>query len=239
MLIAQISDTHITPPGERLAGRIDSSERLAQAVRTIQSLDVAPDCVLASGDLTDRGEPQAYAELRRELAALTMPVYAIPGNHDRRESLRHAFADAPWMPKAAGTRLCYRVALEDLALIALDTLVEGEAYGMLGEAQLEWLARELHEIGPRPVLVMLHHPPVASGIAVMDTMMLRDADRLGAIVARHPNIERIVCGHLHRSMHLRWNGTVVSVPSSTVEQVQLVLSPTAQRLVRQFAKKAA
>ncbi|HEY8429165.1 MAG TPA: phosphodiesterase [Sandaracinaceae bacterium] len=230
MLIAQISDTHILPPGERLAGRIDPATRLAQAVRTLKSLDVVPDCVLATGDLADRGEPEAYAELRRSLAALAAPVYAIPGNHDRREPLRQAFADAPWMPKDPGSRLCYRVALGDLVLVALDSLVEGEDYGMLGDAQLDWLARELGAIGPRPVLVMLHHPPVASGIAVMDTMKLRDADRLGTIVARHPNVERIVCGHLHRAMHLRWNGTVVSVPSSTVEQVELALSPTERRL---------
>ncbi|MCC7079519.1 MAG: hypothetical protein IT530_02515 [Burkholderiales bacterium] len=35
------------------------------------------------------------------------------------------------------------------------------------------------------------------------------------------------CGHLHRSMHLRWRGTVVSAPSSTVEQVQLAFAPAA------------
>lgn len=226
MLIAHISDTHITPPGERLAGRLDSTARLAQAIDTIRGLDVAPDCVLASGDLTERGEPEAYASLRRTLAALPMPVYAIPGNHDRREALRQAFADCAWMPTEPGSPLCYRVPLGGLVLIALDTLVEGEDYGRLGEAQLAWLEAQLQATS-QPVLIMLHHPPVASGIAIMDAMKLRDADRLGAIVSRHGNIERILCGHLHRSMHVRWNGTVVSVPSSTVEQVSLTLGPRA------------
>ena len=228
MLIAQISDTHIEPPGRLLAGRIDSAARLAQAVRTLQALDVQPDCVLATGDLTDRGEPEAYAVLRAALAALPMPVYAIPGNHDRREAMRAAFADCAWMPAQPGTPLCYRVRVAHLTLIALDTLVEDEEYGRLGTAQLEWLEARLREAADEKVVVMLHHPPVASGIAMMDTMKLRDADRFGAVVARHPHIERILCGHLHRSMHLRWQGTVISVPASTVEQIHLAFGSGAR-----------
>lgn len=227
-LIAHISDTHITPPDRRLADRLDSAERLAQAVRTIQALDVRPDCVLATGDLTDRGEPEAYAVLRRTLAPLPMPVYAIPGNHDRREPMRQAFADCAWMPPQPGTPLCYHMHLAGLTLIALDTLVEGEDYGMLGSTQLEWLDERLQQAQTQPVVIMLHHPPIDSGIAAMDAMKLRNAERFGDMVARHGNIERILCGHLHRSMHLRWRGTVVSVPSSTVEQVRLTFTPDAR-----------
>jgi 3',5'-cyclic-AMP phosphodiesterase len=54
-------------------------------------------------------------------------------------------------------------------------------------------------------------------------MKLRDAEAFGRIVSCHPHIERILCGHLHRSMHARWCNTTVSVPSSTVEQLQLDL----------------
>jgi 3',5'-cyclic AMP phosphodiesterase CpdA len=227
LLVAQISDTHITLPGQRLAGRLDSAARLAQAVGTIQALDLQPDCVVATGDLTDRGEPEAYVVLRHMLAALPMPVYAIPGNHDRREPMRQAFLDCDWMPAQSGTPLCYCVQLQALTLIALDTLVEGEDYGLLGDQQLEWLDARLHEAVAQPVVIMLHHPPVDSGIAIMDSMKLRDRERFGAIVARHPNIERILCGHLHRSMHVRWKGSIVSVPSSTVEQVRLTFAPDA------------
>ncbi len=227
MLIAQISDTHITDPGERLAGRIDSAACLERTVACIGTLETPPDCVIATGDLTDRGTPASYALLRRLLAPLAMPVYAIPGNHDRREAMRHAFADCAWMPAAAHSPIRYRVALDPLVLLALDTLVEGEDHGTLGAAQLDWLAAELDAAAQRPVVVMLHHPPLRSGIAVMDAMRLTDGDRLGELIARHPNVERIVCGHLHRSMHARWRGTVVSVPSSPVEQLVLAFDPGA------------
>ena len=227
MLIAQLSDTHITEAGELLAGRIDSAAALARAVDTLLALDTRPNAVLLTGDLTDRGTPGAYAALRRVLARLAMPIYAIPGNHDRREAMRHAFADCEWMPREPGSRLCYSVEIGRYALIALDSLVEGEDHGELGEAQLDWLRARLQEVRGRPTLVMVHHPPTASGIAVMDAMKLVDADRLGAIVAAHPNIERILCGHLHRAMHLRWRGSVVSVPVSTVEQLHLAFAADA------------
>lgn len=234
VLIAHISDTHITPPGRRLADRLDSAERLAQAVRTIQALDVRPDCVLATGDLTDRGEPEAYAVLRRTLAPLPMPVYAIPGNHDRREPMRQAFADCAWMPPQPGTPLCYLMHLEGLTLIALDTLVEGEDYGMLGKTQLEWLDERLHQAQAQPVVIMLHHPPIDSGIAIMDAMKLCDAERFGDIVARHGNIERILCGHLHRTIMCRVGSAMASTCPGTAHQIVLDLNPDSTALCFNF-----
>jgi 3',5'-cyclic-AMP phosphodiesterase len=227
MLIAQITDTHITDPGERLAGRIDSATNLARVIDRILALDTAPDCVLISGDLTDRGTPGAYANLRRVLGRLPMPVYAIPGNHDRREAMRVAFADCDWMPTAPGSRICYRFTVGAYAVLALDSLVEGHDHGELGAQQLDWLRHELLGALGQPTLIMLHHPPVNSGIAVMDAMKLVDADAFGALVAAHANVERVLCGHLHRSMYLRWRGTVVSVPVSSVEQLLLGFDPQA------------
>jgi Icc protein len=227
MLIAHVSDTHIVPAGEMLAGRLDSAARLGEVVDAILALDVRPDCVLLTGDLTDRGHAEAYAVLRQVLSRLPMPVYAIPGNHDAREPMRAAFADCPWMPQAPGSRVCYRFQADPYAVLALDSLVEGRDHGELGPAQLDWLRAQLASDPGRPTLLMLHHPPVNSGIALMDGMKLADAAALGDIVASHPSIERILCGHLHRSMHVRWRGTIVSVPFSSVEQLELTFSPRA------------
>lgn len=227
MLIAQVSDTHIVPRGERLAGRLDSRERLEQIVDRILLFDTRPDCVLLTGDLTDRGTTQAYGILRETLARLGLPLYAIPGNHDDREQMRAAFADFAWMPKANGTRLHYEIDLGGFTLIALDSLVPREPHGMLGTDQLDWLAERLAAAQARRVLIMLHHPPINGGIAVMDAMKLRDAKALGDLVRRYPNIERVICGHMHRSMHARWCGTVVSTASAAVEQIHLEFRPDA------------
>lgn len=227
MLIAQITDTHLTPRGCLLGGRLDAAARLARIVDRILALDTRPDAVLLSGDLADAGHPEAYAILRETIARLDVPAYAVPGNHDDREALREAFADAPWMPQAPGSRLCYTVDVGALRVIALDSLDPGRNDGYLGDAQRSWLAEALAAARDRRVLLMVHHPPVNSGVAVMDAMRLRDAEDFGRLVAARPNIERIVCGHLHRSMHVRWRGTCVAVCSAAVEQIHLGLRPDA------------
>lgn len=227
MLIAQVSDTHLVRPGELLADGMDSAAQLERVVECIACLDTRPDCVLATGDLADRGEPEAYSLLRALLAPLAVPVYAIPGNHDRREALRAAFSDCAWMPAAAGTPIAYAVEVPPLRILALDTLVEGEERGVLGEDQLAWLDARLGEAASVPVIVMLHHPPVNCGVDRVDALKLTQPERLGAIVARHPHIERILCGHLHRSLHLRWQGTTVSVAPSTADQLHMAFQPGA------------
>jgi len=221
MLIAHLTDTHVTAPGALLAGRVDSGANLARVIERILALDTLPDCVIVTGDLTDSGTPRSYLALRETLAHLPMPVYAIPGNHDRREPMRQAFADRDWMPAQPGTPLCYAVEIGPFTLIGLDSLVEGEDHGMLGAIQLDWLSDTLARASARRVLVMVHHLPVNSGIAAMDAMKLTDAGAFGDLIGSHPNVERILCGHLHRSMHVQWRGTLVCIPPSTVEQLHL------------------
>jgi Icc protein len=227
VLIAQISDTHITAAGELLAGRVDSAANLARIVARIRGLDTRPACVLATGDLTEHGTAEEYALFRELLAPLGVAVYAIPGNHDRREPMRAAFGDCAWMPQALGEPVHYGFELGPLSVFALDTLVEGQDHGALDAGQLDWLEARLAASERRPVIVMLHHPPVNSGVRVMDAMKLLDPERLGAIVGKHGNIERILCGHLHYTMHVRWHGTTVSVAPSGVEQLHLAFAPDA------------
>src|SRR3989344_2288508 len=47
----------------------------------------------------------------------------------------------------------------------------------------------------RPVVIAMHHPPFRTLIGHMDDIGLREgADALEAIVARHPQVERVICG---------------------------------------------
>jgi 3',5'-cyclic AMP phosphodiesterase CpdA len=93
MLIAQLSDLHIKPPGRLAYGRVDTAALLTAALADLTARRPAPDVVLLTGDLVDAGSAAEYAELRRLLAPLDCPVYVIPGNHDDRAGLRAGFAD--------------------------------------------------------------------------------------------------------------------------------------------------
>jgi 3',5'-cyclic AMP phosphodiesterase CpdA len=218
MLIAHISDLHVVPPGQKVCGRVDTAAYLERAVSHLGSLDPQPDIVIATGDLTDAGEPAAYARLRALLQPLRPPVFVIPGNHDDRAALGDAFRDAGYLPRN-GRRLHYTVKDWPVRLIALDTLVPGEGGGSLEPADLSWLEDRLAEQPERPTLILMHHPPILTGIQHMDEVGLKGADGFKAVVARHGNIERIVCGHIHRSIQARFAGTLVSVAPSTAHQV--------------------
>lgn len=218
MLIAQISDLHIGAPGHLAFGSVDTAAHLARCVRHILRLAPQPDAVVASGDLVENGTAEEYWRLRSLLAPLPMPVYLMPGNHDDRAALRGEFGDHEYLPAAGMLR--YSVETKALRMIMLDTMIPGMDGGALGAPQLEWFAATLASAPAAPTLVFMHHPPVMTGIRCMDEIALtaEDISRLGAIVARHPSIERITCGHVHRVAEARWSGTVVGICPSTAFQ---------------------
>jgi len=225
MLIAQLSDPHIGLPGQLLYGRVDTAAFLARAVQAVAALDPRPDAVILTGDLVDKGEPAEYAHLRELLAPLPVPIFAIPGNHDAREPFRDAFAATGYLPPDGF--LHYAVEDRPLRLVALDTLIPGKGGGELCPERLDWLERTLAAAPDRPTMILMHHPPFSTGIDYMDRYALADPAAFAEIVARHPQIERITCGHLHRVIERRFAGTIAGTAPSTAHQFQLNLTPGA------------
>jgi 3',5'-cyclic AMP phosphodiesterase CpdA len=222
MLIAQISDMHVTAEGTLLYERIDTAGYLERAVAYVLGLEPRPDVVIATGDLVDGGKPEEYERLRRLLAPLPMPVYVVPGNHDAREPLRAAFADRGYLPREGF--LQYTVEGPPVRLIGLDTLVPGKPYGALCEERLGWLAARLDERRDVPTLLFLHHPPFDCGIEAFDRFRLNEGDAaLAELVRRHGNVERVTCGHVHRPIQRRWAGSLASIAPSTAHQATLDL----------------
>ena len=232
MIIAQITDFHIALPGERMDRMFRTATFLETAVEHITSLEPLPDVVLATGDLVDRGIPEEYERLREILAPIGVPIYVIPGNHDDRDTMSGAFADWEYLPDN-GRFQHYVIDRWPVRLIALDTVIPGKISGELCEERLRWLSDRLAEEPDKPTLIFMHHPPIRSGINAMDRHGFdAGAPEMGAIVERYSNIERIVCGHLHRPVTARWHGTVLSVAPSTAHQMGLnMLEGAKQQIV--------
>ena len=79
----------------------------------------------------------------------------------------------------------------------------------------------------KPTLVALHHPPFHTGIGHMDAQGLREPQALEAVIAKHGHVERVLCGHLHRSITHRFGGTIASTCPSPAHQVALDLADDA------------
>ena len=234
MILCQLTDLHLRPPGKMAYGRVDTNRCFAEAVDQLLKLQPAPDAYLLTGDLTDSGRADEYAVLADGIARLDKPVYLMPGNHDNCAGLRAAFpahaylaapADAP--ADAAPDCVQYRVDLDGTALIALDTVVPGQPHGALDAARLAWLAGHLDQT--TPTIIAMHHPPFATGIAHMDRIgLMHGAAELEALMSKHHNIERVLCGHLHRSIQARFANTIASTCPSTAHQISLALAADAQ-----------
>lgn len=227
MLIAQLSDLHIRLPGQKAYRVVATDAFLPPAVAAINALRPRPDVVVISGDLTDFGRPAEYAHLKRMLDALEMPYLLLPGNHDDRGILAEVFVDHPALQGCDGYAQ-YAVDDYPVRIVALDTVVPGRSHGALCARRLAWLAERLAEQPARPTVLVMHHPPFATGIGHMDAIgLLQGADELARIVGRYGNIERILCGHLHRPIHRRFAGTIASTCPSPAHQVALDLRPDA------------
>lgn len=225
MLLCQISDPHLVARGTLAYGRVDTPLMLEQAVRKVRTMPRRPDLVVATGDLTDNGTAEEYGLLAELLAPLDMPVYLAVGNHDDRAALRAAF---PRQRHLHGEDGFVQYVVEDFAvrLIVLDTLIPGAPGGQLCERRLRWLERTLGA-SDRPTVIAQHHPPFETGLTVMDRMTLKSPAEEAAVVERHPQVERIISGHYHRTIHARFGGTLASVCPSVAHQLLLNLVPDA------------
>jgi 3',5'-cyclic AMP phosphodiesterase CpdA len=197
--LAQLTDLHIREPGRLTYRRIDTAQYLERAVQSVLALPQQPHALVITGDLTDFGRPAEYAHLRSLLAPLgELPIYLLPGNHDDRDGLRAAFPEHAWLRSEGFIQ--YAVDIGDLRLIALDTVVPGHSEGALCEERLQWLELQLTASEGRPVVIAMHHPPFETLIGHMDKIgLLQGARALEDLVRRHPNVQRVICGHLHRT----------------------------------------
>jgi Icc protein len=190
--------------------------RFAAAVEAVRAIQPHPDAVLVTGDLADHATDEEYELLRELLAPLRVPLYVLTGNHDDRRVLRRHFG----VPGEADESVRYSVDLDLLRLVVLDTKRPGEDSGELSPEQLEWLDSELAAAPEQLTLLAMHHPPLITGIPVWDEIGLPRADRraLGAVIERHPQVRRLVAGHVHRTVTGELAGrSVLTVPSTYVQ----------------------
>jgi len=226
MLICQLTDLHVCARGAS-SNRVSETNMLTtRAFRTVAAMRPAPDVVLITGDLTESGMPAEYANLTALIRQyLPLPVYVIPGNHDRRDNFRNALAHLPGVTTDP-VYVQYAVEEFPVRLVMLDTVVFGSGHGELRDEQLAWLDRTLAEMPDKPTLIGMHHPPFGCGIAHMDRIALREPEAFAAVIARHAQVRRVICGHHHRTIFAQVGQAIASIAPSVAHQVELSFDPT-------------
>jgi 3',5'-cyclic AMP phosphodiesterase CpdA len=220
MLIAQLSDLHICRTGEAVFGGRDSAASLERCIDAVNALQPSPDFAVLSGDLVNMGHFDEYMRLKSILERLTARYYLMPGNHDERSTLRRAFPEHRYLGESGPIQ--YVLDHAGWRVIALDTVVPECEHGELDAARLAWLARTLAEQPQRPSVVFMHHPAFATGIVEMDSGRVR-APGFWNLLARHAQVKRVSCGHVHRALFTLHEGVPVCIAPSTAATLSLQL----------------
>jgi Icc protein len=213
--IAHISDTHLLAGGRLQYGVVDTVHHLELALDRLGRIDPVPQAIVVTGDLADRGEPEAYAQLRAMVEAAAGrtggQVVWCMGNHDDRTAYAQALFGAE--PTAEVMDRVYDV--DGLRVVALDTSVPGYHHGEIDDEQHAWLASVLATPAPHGTILAMHHPPIAVPMLPAAAIIeLDDQQRLAGTLAG-TDVRMILGGPFHYSSYGTFAGIPVSVASAT------------------------
>jgi len=181
--IVQISDTHLcTDVPQR-------TNDLENCVQAINKLEVLPDLVVHTGDITHNGLAQEYHVARQLLDQLHVPYFVMPGNRDKREQLLNEFCDKRYQLPTQGW-VQYSIEDYSVRLIMVDTVSDHTNKGELCDTRLQHLEQMLSTNTSKPVALFLHHPPYeAKGIP--DPYQYdnwNNVEKLSTLLAQYKNI---------------------------------------------------
>ncbi len=209
--IVQITDTHIPARTgdrtvlEQLADITmpDPYENLRVVID--HAAATTPDLVVASGDLADRGEPEAYRRLRELFSRFDCPVYTLPGNHDLADEL------AAHLPGDNVVRVP-AVSIEGWTMVFADS--GNTEWGELtGERRAE-VEQALTDSDDAHVWLWIHHPPAVAGVRNGPGAELLHED-LDGLLPGDPPIRGVGSGHVHVASAAEHGGVPVYTSAST------------------------
>jgi len=189
----------------------DTTTTLRSILAEIKTLVPQPAFIVASGDLTNRGDQGSYDNLKSLIAeaGLDMPVLYALGNHDRRDGFYPAMLgrtdnlDAPYD---------HAQVIDGIHIIVLDSSVPNKVGGAFEPGQVDWLKDQLDQHDDLPKLLVMHHAPALDANPDMEweSLSIADTEALLDILDGH-DVLGILSGHIHFDRVSNWFGIPVVV----------------------------
>ena len=222
MLIAQITDLHIG--FDRGNPHELNVRRLNMVIDELNERKPKPDLLLVTGDLVEHGDDEeAYNHMHALVGRWQGPMMWAVGNHDDRDVFK---AEFPHVPADPNGFVQYEEDHGGVRWIVIDTLDEGRHGGMICELRGTWLADRLREKADQPTIIVLHHPPVDTGIEWMSALPCEQwVQRLEAIIRPAGQVVAMIAGHVHRPIATSFAGKPLMIAPATAPQVALDLDP--------------
>mgnify|MGYP002637159026 CR=1 FL=1 len=222
MLIAQISDTHISQPDSNKPHTLERITALKSFVAHIGAMDEKPDLILHTGDVTQDGKPEEYETVKTLMNALGIPVFFALGNRDLGANLEEGLRGLGGT-RLVGDFLIYSVDGFSVRLIAMDTQNKGSRIGTTCSVRLGILEELLEEHPDTPTALFMHHPPFE--VPTSDFPFQFDvpalADAFLRLISQHEQIVHLFCGHMHRQFSVELATCKASVTPSLSPDIRL------------------
>ena len=213
MLIAQLTDTHITVPQNNNEDCYVKLEALEKSVLQINKLDPLPDIVIHTGDLSHNGRPDEYRLSKSIMDVLNVPYLITAGNRDSNANLIDEF-DLTSVEDHDQQLLQYSADVVGYRLVSVDTSSKNSNLGFLNFDRLAHLDGVLRQKQSCPTIIFMHHPPINlsnSESPEHEYENIRMIKNFSEIVDRHPQIIAFLCGHVHRAFSSHINASPVMV----------------------------
>ena len=220
ILVAQVTDLHIG--FDRDNPHELNVLRLNLVIDQLNAMRPKPSLLLVTGDLVERGDDlDAYRHMVALVARWEGPLLWAIGNHDSREGFRSVL---PNVPADEHGFIQYELDHGGVRWIVVDTLDSGRHGGMICEDRAAWLRKRLKERKDIPTILVLHHPPVDTGIDWMSALACEAwVQRLEEIVKPARQLVGMIAGHVHRPIATSFAGKPLAVCASTAPWVALDL----------------
>ena len=189
----QLSDIHWGFSGD---ANPDAGNTLRKAVDSVNRLDIQPDFIVFTGDLThttdDPGERRRrLAEFKDIVSKLQVPtVRFMPGEHDASLDFGAAY-------KEFFGPTFYSFDHKGVHFIALDNVSDPGA--KVGEEQLAWFAKDLSTRKKTDPIVVLTHRPLFDLVPKWD-WATRDGKQAVDLLMPYQNVT-VFYGHIHQEHH--------------------------------------
>ncbi|HZV34852.1 MAG TPA: metallophosphoesterase [Verrucomicrobiae bacterium] len=196
---ALLSDTHIAADRKTVARDINMTGHLKRVCSEVIAEASRPAGVMVNGDCAfNSGEPGDYAtftDLLQPLREAGMPLHLTVGNHDDREHFWNSLVEEKNAPRPLANHNVALIETPRANWLILDSLEKTlSTPGLLGAAQLEWLARTLDAHPSKPALVMGHHQTANGGDPKSG---LKDSEQLLEIIRPRKQVKAYIYGHTH------------------------------------------
>jgi 3',5'-cyclic AMP phosphodiesterase CpdA len=220
MLIAQITDLHIG--FDRGNPHELNVRRLNIVIDQLNAMSARPDLLIVSGDMVENGEDKrAYRHMEALVKRWEGPLLWAVGNHDSRANMLEVL---PEVPTDENGFIQYELEQGGLRFVVVDTLDPGRHGGMVCELRAKWLRARLREKKDVPTVIVMHHPPVDTGIPWMSALDCEEwVQRVEKVIRPASQIVAIVAGHVHRPISTSFAGKRLVVATSTAPMVALDL----------------